>query len=433
MMMQPPPEKPKTRSLTAILIGIALMCLLLGGVLGYAINNFTTSDQINNLQSQVSGLKQDLQSNSSQISSLQTQVSDLEQELQSNQNSSAGNVTIFSGENVSLSQLYYQVNDSIVMVQGIVLGSSFFGTPIYEGVEGSGFVTNLTGQFAIVTNFHVVQDAVNVTVTFTDGNTYPANVTGTDLYSDLATLSTTAPMSEYHPLTIVSSSTLEVGDPVFAVGNPLGLTGSMTSGIVSALHRSVTVDWTTYAISDCIQTSAPINPGNSGGPLLNYAGEVVGITSYTATYEGVAAQGLGLAIPSSSILREVPSLITTGSYNKHPYLGASGVDMDYELGQAMSTSVTYGWLVSQVTSGGPAATAGLRAGTTQFTDVLGNTYTIGGDVIIAFNGTKIANGDALSSYMEEFTQPGQTINVTVVRSNQTINVPVKLGTRPSPT
>ncbi len=274
-MMQPPPEKPKTRSLTAILIGIALMCLLLGGVLGYAINNFTTSDQINNLQSQVSGLKQDLQSNSSQISSLQTQVSDLEQELQSNQNSSAGNVTIFSGENVSLSQLYYQVNDSIVMVQGIVLGSSFFGTPIYEGVEGSGFVTNLTGQFAIVTNFHVVQDAVNVTVTFTDGNTYPANVTGTDLYSDLATLSTTAPMSEYHPLTIVSSSTLEVGDPVFAVGNPLGLTGSMTSGIVSALHRSVTVDWTTYAISDCIQTSAPINPGNSGGPLLNYAGEVV--------------------------------------------------------------------------------------------------------------------------------------------------------------
>ncbi len=107
--------------------------------------------------------------------------------------------------------------------------------------------------------------------------------------------------------------------------------------------------------------------------------------------------------------------------------------MDYELGQAMSTSVTYGWLVSQVTSGGPAATAGLRAGTTQFTDVLGNTYTIGGDVIIAFNGTKIANGDALSSYMEEFTQPGQTINVTVVRSNQTINVPVKLGTRPSPT
>jgi S1-C subfamily serine protease len=432
-MMQPQPEKPKTRSLTAILIGIALLCLLMGGVLGYAISNFATSDQINNLQSQVSSLKQDLQSNSSQISSLQTQVSDLEQELQSTQNSSASNITV-SGENVSLSQLYDQVNNSIVMVEGTVLeGTGFFGSPIYDGVEGSGFVTNLTGQFAIVTNFHVVQDAVNVTVTFTDGNTYPANVTGTDLYSDLATLSTTAPDSEYHPLTIVSSSTLQVGDPVFAVGNPLGLTGSMTSGIVSALHRSVTVDWTTYAIADCIQTSAPINPGNSGGPLLNYAGEVVGITSYTATYEGVAAQGLGLAIPSSTILREVPSLITSGSYNSHPYLGASGTDMDYELAQAMNTNVTYGWLIAQVASGGPAATAGLRAGAAQFTDVLGNTYTIGGDIIVAFNGTRIANGDALSSYMEEHTQPGQTINVTVVRNNETINVPVKLGTRPAPT
>jgi S1-C subfamily serine protease len=419
--------------MSAILIGIALLCLLMGGILGYAVSSFTTSDQINNLQSQVSSLKQDLQSNSSQISSLQTQVSDLEQELQPTLNSSASNITV-SGENVSLSQLYDQVNNSIVMVEGTVPeGYSFFGIPEYEEVEGSGFVTNMTGQFAIVTNFHVVQDAVNVTVTFTDGNTYPANVTGTDLYSDLATLSTTAPASEYHPLTIVSSSTLQVGDPVFAVGNPLGLAGSMTSGIVSALHRSVTVDWTAYSIADCIQTSAPINPGNSGGPLLNYAGEVVGITSYTATYEGVAAQGLGLAIPSSTILREVPSLITTGSYNEHPYLGASGTDMSYELAQAMNTNVTYGWLIAQVTSGGPAATAGLRAGTTQFTDILGNTYTIGGDIIIAFNGTRIANGDALSSYLEEYTQPGETINVTVVRNNETINLAVKLGTRPAPT
>jgi S1-C subfamily serine protease len=217
------------------------------------------------------------------------------------------------------------------------------------------------------------------------------------------------------------------------VGNPLGLTGTITSGIVSALHRSVTVDWTSYAIADCIQTSAPINPGNSGGPLLNYAGEVVGITSYTATYEGVAAQGLGLAIPSSTILREAPSLILTGSYNSHPYLGASGDDMSYELAQAMNTNVTYGWLITQLASGGPAATAGLRAGTTQFTDVLGNTYTIGGDIVVAFNGTRIADGDAVSSYLEENTQPGQTLNITVVRNNQMINVAVKLGTRPAPT
>jgi len=446
-MMEPqPPEKPKTRSLTAVLIGTAIICLLIGGILGYAITSFNTSSQISTLQSQASTLQNQVTSDNSTINSLSSKVTNLQNQvtdLEPTQNSSSSNGTVENvtyenetyvlGENVSLSQLYDQVKNSIVMVQGIALeGYDFFGNPLYEEVEGSGFVSNLTGQFAIITNYHVVQDAVNVTVTFTDGNTYPANVTGTDLYSDLATLSTKAPQSEYQPLTIISSSTLEVGDPVFAVGNPLGLTGTMTSGIVSALHRSVTVDWTSYAIADCIQTSAPINPGNSGGPLLNYAGEVVGITSYTATYNGVAAQGLGLAIPSSSILREAPSLIVNGSYNSHPYLGADGIDMDYETAQAMNTTVTYGWLIGQVTSGGPAATAGLEGGTTQV-DILGTTETIGGDIIIAINGTRITNGDALSSYLEENTLPGQTINVTVVRNNQNINIAVKLGTRPPPT
>jgi len=426
-MMQPPqpPEKPRTRSLTAILIGTAIICLLIGGILGFAITSFNTSSQISGLQSKVSTLQEQVSDIKSTNSSTSQSVTYL--------NSTVENDTYILGENVSLSQLYDQVKNSIVMVQGIVPeGNSFFG-PVYEGVEGSGFVCNLTGQFAIITNYHVVQDAINITVTFTNGDTYPANVTGTDLYSDLATLSTKAPQGEYQPLTIVSSSTLEVGDSVFAVGNPLGLTGTVTSGIVSALHRSVTVDWTDYAIADCIQTSAPINPGNSGGPLLNYAGEVVGITSYTATYNGEAAQGLGLAIPSSSILREVPSLIVNGSYNSHPYLGASGVDMSYELTQAMNTTVTYGWLIEQVTSGGPAATAGLKAGTAQFTDIFGNTYTTGGDIIVAINGTRITNGDALSSYLEENTLPGQTITVTVVRNNQMVNIAVKLGTRPPPT
>jgi S1-C subfamily serine protease len=426
-MMQPP-EKPKTRSLTAILIGTAIICLLIGGILGFAITSFSTSSQISTLQNNVS--------------TLQKQVSDLQSTNQSTNNPTLENVTYVNstvenstyilGDNVSLPQLYDQVKNSIIMVQGIVLeGNDFFGNPVYSEVEGSGFVCNLTGQFAIITNYHVVQNAINITVTFTDGNTYPANVTGTDLYSDLATLSSKAPQSEYQPLTIASSSMLEVGDPVFAVGNPLGLTGTMTSGIVSALHRSVTVDWTTYAIADCIQTSAPINPGNSGGPLLNYAGEVVGITSYTATYNGVAAQALGLAIPSSTILREAPSLIVKGSYNSHPYLGVQGYDMNYETAQAMSTNVTYGYLIAQVTSGGPAATAGLEGGTTQ-ANILGTTETIGGDVITAINGTRITNTDALQSYLEEYTVPGQTINVTIVRNNQTMNIAVKLATRPPP-
>jgi S1-C subfamily serine protease len=278
----------------------------------------------------------------------------------------------------------------------------------------------LTGQFVIITNYHVVQDAFNITVTFTDGDAYTANVTGSDPYADLAVLSAHAPQYEYKPLRITSSSTLKVGDPVIAVGTPLGLTGSLTSGIVSALGRTVSVDWSSYAIADCIQTTAPINPGNSGGPLLNYQGEVVGITSYTAiTSQGVAAQGLGLAIPSSTILRETEALITNGSYNSHPWLGISGTDMTFEIAQSMNTNVTYGVLIGQVASGGPANKAGLK----------------GDDIIIAINATYIAmrirSMDDLSTFLEEYTLPLQTVNVTIVRNSLTL--PVELGTRPPPT
>ena len=413
------PEKPKTLHSSTVLIAAVIISLLIGGIFGYAITSFTTQSQINSLQSQVSTLKK--------------QVTD----LQSTQNSSSDNVTYenntyFLGDNVSLSQLYNQVKDSVVMVEGIIVEYDIFGNPYYTGVEGSGFVSNLTGQFVIITNYHVIDGATNVTVTFSDGDTYAANVTGTDPYADLAVLSLiNAPQYEYKPLEITNSSTLNVGDPVFAVGNPLGYTGSMTSGIVSALGRTVQVSWSNYAIADCIQITAPINPGNSGGPLLNYQGEVVGITSYTATYEGVAAQGLGLAIPSSMILRETPSLIINGSYDSHPWLGTSGIDMDYAIAQAMGTNVTYGVLITQVTSGGPAAKAGLQAGTTQFLDPYSDTsVNIGGDIVIAINGTRITTTDNLSTYLEESTSPGQTISMVVVRNDENLTLSVTLGARP---
>jgi len=196
----------------------------------------------------------------------------------------------------------------------------------------------------------------------------------------------------------------------------------LTSGIVSALGRTVSVSWSSYAIADCIQTTAPINPGNSGGPLLNYQGEVVGITSYTAiTSQGVAAQGLGLAIPSSTILRETESLITNGSYNSHPWLGISGTDMNFEIAQMMNTNVTYGVLITQITSGGPADKADLK----------------GDDIIIVINATYIAmrirSMNDLSTFLEEYTLPNQTVNVTIVRNSQTMIIPVELGTRPPPT
>jgi S1-C subfamily serine protease len=423
------PEKPKARHLSAVLIAILILSLLVGGIIGYGVSSLTTSSQISSLQDQVSTLK-------TTVSNLQSAEGQPTQNI-TYENATVNNTTYVLGENFSLSQLYDQVKDSVVEVETTMLeGYDFAGNPVYGGALGSGFVSNLTGQFVIITNYHVIEGAINVTVTFADGDTYVANVTGEDPYADLATLSTEAPQTEYEPLNITSSSTLQVGDPVIAVGNPLGLTGSMTSGVVSALGRAVQVQGFTYDMYDCIQTTAPINPGNSGGPLLNYQGEVVGITSYTATYEGEAAEGLGFAQPSDTILREVPSLIANGSYTSHSWLGASGNDMDPWIWQAMNTTVTYGWLISSVTSGGPADTAGLRGGTTQFLDPnpnVGTYVTIGGDIIIAMNGTRIKGEDDLSSYLEEYTLPGQTINVTVVRNNQTVNIAVKLGTRPPPT
>jgi S1-C subfamily serine protease len=379
-----------------------------------------------NISSQISDLE-------SRTSVLEGQVSNLQSKINSfSQNVTYENITYLLGENSSLSQLYENVKSSVVVVQGIIVQYDFFGYPYYAGVQGSGFVSNSTGQFVIVTNYHVVEGASNITVTFTDGDTYSANVTGSDPYADLAVLSANAPQGEYKPLNITSSLTLRVGDPVVAVGDPLGYAGSMTSGIVSALGRTVSVSWSSYDIADCIQTTTPINPGNSGGPLLNYEGEVVGITSYTAlTSQGVAAQGLGLAIPSSTILREVEPLITSGSYNGHASLGASGADMTFDIAQAMNTSVTYGWLVAQVTSGGPADKAGLRAGTTQI-QIDGTSVTIGGDIIIAINGTRIRNTDDLSTYLEENTLPAQTISLTIVRNNATLTLPLTLGTRPPP-
>jgi 2-alkenal reductase len=277
----------------------------------------------------------------------------------------------------------------------------------------------------IITNYHVIENTINVTVTFINGNGYAATVLGSDPYADLAVLSTDAPQSEFKPLKIASSSTLKVGDVVVAVGNPYGLAGSMSIGIVSALGRTIIEEAGGYPIANVIQTTAPLNPGNSGGPLLNLLGQVVGITTAIVS----DSQGLGFAIPSNTILREIASLVTTGSYNKHPWLGASGIDMTYEIAKAMGTNVTYGWLITQVVSGGPAANAGLKGGMKQVL-ISGKYVTVGGDILIAINGTRITSIDALSTYLEENTLPGQTIEVTIVRENQTMDVTVTLGTRP---
>lgn len=409
-MMEPP--APTRRNYTTIIVAVVLaLGLVLGGGLGYV----AFSGQVNQLQQKVNTLQ-------SQIQSAGTSTSGT---------SSTSTSVVISG-NVSVSDLYAAVKNSVVVITGMVSESSFFGTTSSE-IQGSGFVYSVGSKDVIITNYHVVDGATGIAVTFSDGDAYAATVIGTDPYSDLAVLTIQAPSSEFIPLTMVFSTTLSVGDPVLAVGAPYGLTDSVTTGVVSALGRTIDESTVPYAIANAIQTSAPINPGNSGGPLLNFADQVVGITTATATdSSGNAADAIGFAVPSSTILREINSLVTTGTYTQHSYLGISEVDMDYATAQAMNINTTYGVLIESVVSGGPADNAGLKAGTQQAT-VEGNTIMLGGDVIIAINGTRILDGEGLSAYLEGSTLPGQTLSLTIIRNGQTMNVSVTLGTRPAPT
>ncbi len=351
--------------------------------------------------------------NTLQISNLNKQVTDLQSQVirlgdPQNQNSTSQTITVYQN-GISLVDIYGNVSESVVLLHGNASGTE---------VQGSGFVYNYSGSMVVLTNFHVVQDVTGLSVTFSDGNGYAATVLGTDPYADLAVVSVNAPAEELKPLTIVSSSSLRVGDQVIAIGNPYGLVGSLTTGVVSALGRSEQADFTSsFSLANMIQSSTPINPGNSGGPLLNAAGDVVGITNSVVS----DSQGLGFAVPSNTILREVSSLVTTGSYNSHSYLGIHVTDMSYDLAQEQHVNVTYGvWIPSStgqtiIDPSGPSS---------------GKLHE--GDVIIALNGTKVRNNDDMASYLEEKTLPNDLLVVTVVRDNSTTDVNLTLGTRPAP-
>jgi len=344
-----------------------------------------------------------------EVSNLKNQIS----KLYGFQNITNQSITIYQNTTV-LAELYERVKDSVVLV----IGTTNEGT-----VQGSGFVYDFSGTMVVITNYHVVHDTTSVSVTFSNGNGYAAIENGTDPYADLAVLLVDAPEHEFKPLEAVVSSTLRVGDLVIAIGNPYGLIGSMTTGIVSALGRTISEEKYTggFGIANIIQTSAPINPGNSGGPLLNYYGKVVGIT--TAIIED--SQGLGFAVPSNTILKEIASLVRDGTYEGYSYLGIAGKNMDYETEIGMSINVTYGWRIVDFLDTGPAKESGLEID----------------DTIIAMkkngmNYTRIKNSDDLASYLEEHTLPGETVTLRVVRKeNQTLKmleIPVVLDSRPAP-
>ena len=370
-------------SSSSFLILIFVAGLIVGGI----VSSYIFLRKINNLEYEISNLENQV----SQISGNQTIYN---QTLTIYQNATA------------LSEIYARVKDSVVLIRGVTSGGI---------VQGSGFIYNFSGSMVVVTNNHVVHGTTSVSVTFSDGNGYAAVVNGTDPYADLAVLSVVgAPKDEFKPLEIVSSSALEVGNPVLAIGNPYGLVGSMTTGVISALGRTISEEEFTggFTVANIIQTSAPINPGNSGGPLLNFDGKVVGITTAIVA----DSQGLGFAVPSNTISKEIFGLIKFGTYDGHSYLGVRGTDMDYETAQKMHMNVTYGWRVSEVVTGGPSANAGVLVD----------------DVIVAINGARVRNGDEMSSYLEEKTLPGETAIVRVARGNQVLDLSVVLGKRPPP-
>jgi len=327
-----------------------------------------------------------------------------------------------SEEASTLEVLYQQVLPGVVAIR---TGESL----------GSGFMFDNEGH--VVTNQHVVEGASEVEVSFSSGFKAHGTVIGSDADADVAVVKVDAPAEEIHALAIGDSSTLNVGQSVVAIGNPFGLDGTMTLGIVSGLGRTqpthVSPEGTGFfSTADIIQTDAAINPGNSGGPLFNLNGEVIGINqsirteSFNGQTGNAVNSGVGFSISINLVKRIVPFLIRDGRY-EYPYLGISSGTLDLEAIEALGLNTYKGAYVTSVTPGGPAEQAGIQAGDTPTSD---ERVQAGGDIIIAFDGKPVDTFDELLSYLTTTKSPGDTVVLTVLRDGQPLDITVTLGTRP---
>ncbi len=290
---------------------------------------------------------------------------------------------------------------------------------------GSGFVFDRSGH--IITNAHVINDATKIIVTFLDGRSYNAEIIGKDLFTDIAVVKVDADRELLKPLSLGDSSNLKVGEQIAAIGNPFGLSGSMTSGIVSQLGRLLPAQDGLFQIPDVIQTDAAINPGNSGGPLLNMRGEIVGIN--TAIQSGTGEfTGVGFAIPSKTVAKIVPILIKDGEYN-HPWLGISGRDIDPDLANVLNLNHAKGFLIVTVVEDSPAAKAGLH-GSTQTKEVDGVNYPIDGDIIIAVDGIEVRKIDDILIHLQRQKSVGDELVLEVLREGRTTSFILVLEERP---
>ena len=296
----------------------------------------------------------------------------------------------------SLTQLYKNVSPGVVDIV-VNQSSGGFGDQGAQA-EGSGFEVDSSGD--IVTNQHVVSGATAIKVTFQDGSTAKATLVGTDPSTDIAVVKVDVAAAKLHPLTFGSSAAVQVGQSVAAIGSPFGLPGTLTSGIVSALDRTISAP-NNFSISGAIQTDAPINHGNSGGPLLNASGQVIGVNAQIESDSG-GNDGVGFAIPSDAV-KSVADTIISGGKVQHAYLGIT-----------ISTSASgAGAQISSVKAGSPAAAAGLKAG----------------DVITAIAGDSIASADDLTAKVNTY-KPGDKVTITITRDGKTSKLPLTFGSRP---
>lgn len=333
-------------------------------------------------------------------------------------------------EYLLLSNIYERIAPSVVNIEASK------GTGVSRG---SGFVYDTFGH--LITNAHVVSNSSEIRVTFDDGYFTIGQIVGLDTYSDLAVLLVDVPQSRLRPLTLVSDSdTIRVGQRAITIGNPFGLSSSMTVGIVSGLERTLRsaelIDENApigFQNPSIIQTDAPMNPGNSGGPLLNSQGEVMGVSTAIRSDSGVF-QGVGFAVPANTVRRVVPSLISAGRVD-YAWMGISVQPEENgftvaALAEALNLPVTQGILVRGVTVDGPADLAGLRGGDRTL-QVRGQSICVGGDIIVAINGNYVANMDELATYLNASTRPDERVTLLIVRNQSTFEISVTLRTRPA--
>jgi S1-C subfamily serine protease len=338
---------------------------------------------------------------------------------------------------LSLPDLFTKVEKSVVQVTEVD-NSNQLGSRL-----GSGFVYDNNGH--VITNYHVVAPASNnnndeLLVTFLDGSVYSADLVGSDQDADLAVIKVKNISSDkLTPLPLANSSALRIGESVVAIGNPFGLSGSMTEGIVSGLGRLLPSNEngenfagtspSSFSIPNIIQTDAAINPGNSGGPLIDMQGRAIGINTAIFSNTGVYS-GVGFAIPSNTISKVANSLIQTGSYH-HPYIGIVGVSLAPDLSKQIGVTETKGFLVTSITKGSPAEKADLQAGSNTKT-LNGREINTGGDIILKIDNREVTKIDDILAYLESQKQVGDQVHLTILRDNAIRELDLVLGERPSP-